>query len=180
MKLCIAAILLGLILWPFVVIAKPTSIRDNRPIALSASILGKTPIAGGLVEINLWPYTAIGTGLGYFQIQKVSGTILPVYVRAYALPWNISPYIDLGLGFLSVTFSTDNSLLNSNFTGIQTLMAVGGEWRDDSGFLARLEMVRYFNAKVWIPGASIGFAFDMPNASEAPTVSKNRARPANP
>ena len=133
-------------------------IRQERPVTLSLSGIGRTPFFGALVEVNLLPYVALGTGYGFFSVDTVSGSFIPVYLQAYALKSNFSPYLAAGLDFVTVTFQSANSLLNSTFRGTQFILGAGLEYRFDFGLNLRADAVRFVNARIWSPGLAIGYS----------------------
>jgi hypothetical protein len=138
-----------------------TDVREARPLAVAASALGKTPFGGAIVEVNMHPHVALGLGFGYFSAGSVSGNFIPLYLQGYALRGNLSPYVFAGADFLTVKFESSNTLFSSTFRGTQWLVGAGGEWRLDSGWLARVEVARFLDAAIWIPGLTFGYSFPL-------------------
>jgi hypothetical protein len=134
-------------------------IRKLRPIAISVSGVGKTPFAGILLDANLHPYLSLGVGYGYFSVGSASGSFIPVYLQGYFLKSNFSPFIEAGADFVTVKFDSTSVLLDSTFHGTQVIVGGGFEYRFDFGLVLRLDAVRYINAAIWSPGASVGYAF---------------------
>lgn len=137
---------------------EPRPVRSVRPITLSVSGLAKTPFAGFLVDANFLPYAGVGVGFGYFSVNSVSGNFIPVFAHLYPLRTNLSPYVAVGANFVTVKFQSSNSLLNSTFKGTQFIVGPGLEYRFDFGLVLRAEGIRFLNAKIWSPGASVGYS----------------------
>ncbi|MBI3543426.1 MAG: hypothetical protein HY075_09165 [Deltaproteobacteria bacterium] len=125
---------------------------------MSLSGVGKTPFVGAQVDMNLIPYVGLGVGYGYFSVDTVSGSFIPVFATVYPLTGSFSPFVEGGLDFLTVKFQSANSLLNSTFRGTQLIVGVGAEYRFDFGLLLRAELVRFINAQLWSPGAAAGYS----------------------
>lgn len=153
--------MIALLLASMTLLSAAADVREARPLAVAASALGKTPMGGAVVEMNLHPHVALGIGAGYFRSGSVSGSFIPLYVQGYALRDNLSPYVFAGADFLTVNFDSANSLLSSTFRGTQWIVGLGGEWRFDAGWLVRLEVARFLDAAIWIPGLTFGYSFPL-------------------
>lgn len=141
------------------VAVKPSApIREERPVTVSASAVGRTPFIGALIEMNLHPHVAIGAGYGYFSVESISGSFIPLYLQGYVLKGNFSPYLVAGVDFITVKFQSGNSLLNSTFRGTQLILGGGVEYRFDFGLNLRIDAVRFMNAAIWSPGLAIGYS----------------------
>lgn len=134
------------------------SIRDLRPVTFTMSGLGKTPFAGGQVDVNLIPYVGFGLGYGVFSTESVSGSFIPLFLNFYVLNSNFTPFLELGADFVTVKFESSNSLLSSEFKGTQLIAGGGFEYRFDFGLVARVDAVHFINAKLWVPGLAIGYS----------------------
>jgi hypothetical protein len=135
-----------------------STVRDMRPATLSASVVGMTPTVGALLDMNLIPYVALGVGYGYYSSGSIAASFIPLYAHGYVFTSNFSPYVTAGADFVTLTFDSTSSLLNSTFKGTQFVLGGGLEYRFNFGLCARIEGVRYLNAGIWVPGLAIGYS----------------------
>ncbi|MEW6055848.1 MAG: hypothetical protein AB1540_04465 [Bdellovibrionota bacterium] len=136
-------------------------VREQRPLSLAASALGKTPMAGASLDINPHPNFALGVGYGVFKLSGVSGSLIPAFLHVLLLRNNFTPYFIASLNFVTLQFEAKGSLLASKFRGTQGLLGAGFEHRFDFGPLIRTELVRYMNAELWAPGLALGYSFKL-------------------
>lgn len=139
-------------------ITEEKPVRVSRPASLALGVGSKTPVLGAILEMNPIPYAALGIGYGYLPVGIINASFIPLYAAVYPLKSNFSPFIHAGLDFVTLKITSGNSWLNSTFQGTQFIYGAGLEYRFNFGLLARLEITRFSQAKIWIPGLSIGYS----------------------